>query len=70
MIRHCLRQQPPRPQRDQRAPPQGKTGVSGAQQQVQAPPHWKAVPCRTPTSGWPNQVRDSVEVLNVSPLAG
>ena len=31
---HRLRQQPPRPRREQRAPPQGETGVWGAQQQT------------------------------------
>ena len=32
-------QQPPLPQRDKGAPPQGKTGVWGAQQQALALPH-------------------------------
>ena len=39
MTRNRLCQQPPpRPRRDQRALPQGKTWLPGGQQQVQAPP--------------------------------
>ena len=40
----CRRQQPPWARSDQRAPLQGETKVSGALQQVQAPPLWKNIP--------------------------
>ena len=39
MTHHRPPEQPPLPRRDQRAPPQGETGVWGAQQLVLVPPH-------------------------------
>ena len=72
MTRHRPRKQPPRPRRDQRPPPVGQNGGAGrAATGAYAPPLEECPPPpRTPTTGWRNQVRDSVHVLDVSLLAG
>ena len=48
MTHHRPPQQPPLPRRDQRAPPQGETGVWGAQQQVLALPPLEGCPPPNP----------------------
>ena len=63
MTHHRLPQQPPLPGRDQRAPPQGETGVLGRTATAAGAPPLEECPPppRTPITRWLNQVGDLVQ---------